>query len=254
MLNYQNIHFSEILSQNRINIAYNTFGQTIIKRVLCFAFFLLGASRSSIAEYLNIPVDTVKSFLKRIFKKGLNALEDGRHKSSSFLPIRQESVFKTSLSVQEDLIVIDINNKKIQIPRKNIFQSRVVLLTLLNNKLLTTGEVSEALDFSTSHIQKLNKNLQEGDVYFLLDNRRGQQQEYRFSPEVKSELIQQFVFDIVTEGTTSGERLGFELKERCNFHLSARSIRYHINKLGLNRLKKSLPVLIESFKKNSERL
>ena len=256
MLNYQNIYFSENLSKNRIDLAYKTFGKAVTKRVICFVLFLLGARRSFIAEYLDIPVDTVKSFLKRIFKDGLTAFEDRRYKSSSFLPLKKEKPFKTSLAVQEDRIIIGIGNKnqQIQIPRKNVLQSRVVILTMLNNNLLTFDEVSKALGFSQSYIQKISKNLQEEDVYSLLDKRRGQQQEYRFSPEVKSELIQQFVFDIVTEGATSGVRLGLELEERCNFRLSARSIRYHVNKLGLNRLKQSLPSLLEGFKKNSGKL
>ncbi|MFQ5865855.1 MAG: hypothetical protein ACE5IW_11560 [bacterium] len=255
MLNCHDIRFSEKLSQERVEQAYSILGQAVVNRIVCFSLFLLGVNRSFIAKCLNIPVDTVKSLLKRIFREGLPALEDRRQKSSSFLPLQEEKPDQSVLNVNDDHIVVEIgrNNQRMKIPRNNNIQSRVVLLTLLNNKLLTSEEVAAVLGLSKNHIQQLSKKLHKDDVYSILDKRQGQQLEYRFSHEVKSELIQQFVFDVVTRGTTSGERLVSELQERCDINLSARTIRYHINKLGLNRIKRSLPALLQGFKKNSEK-
>jgi hypothetical protein len=88
------------------------------------------------------------------------------------------------------------------------------------------------------------------DITALIDKRKGQQQEYRFSPEVKAELIQQFVLDIVSSGKSSGKLLADHLQKRCELILSERSIRDHISKLGLSRIKKSLPDLLSALKKN----
>lgn len=79
------------------------------------------------------------------------------------------------------------------------------------------------------------------DVPALIDKREGQKQEYRFIPEVKAELIQQFVLGIVPDGRASGKLLAEHLRERCELVLCERSIRDQLVKLGLSRIKKSLP-------------
>ena len=57
------------------------------------------------------------------------------------------------------------------------------------------------------------------------------------------------VLDIVTSGKSSGNLLAKQLNKRCKLTLSERSIRYHIEKLGLSKVKKSLPQLISGLKK-----
>jgi len=59
-----------------------------------------------------------------------------------------------------------------------------------------------------------------------------------------------YILDIVTSGRSSGKLLAKQLHKRCKLTLSERSIRYHIKKLGLSKVKKSLPQLIAGLKKN----
>ena len=136
------------------------------------------------------------------------------------------------------------------IPRRNTLQTIVILLTLLDNNLISTREVSEVLGFSMAHTLNLAQKLHTDDITTLIDKRQGQQQEYRFTPEVKAELIQQFVLGIVSSGKSSGKLLANHLQERCELTLSERSIRDHISKLGLSRIKKTLPNLLSVLKKD----
>ncbi len=136
------------------------------------------------------------------------------------------------------------------IPRRNTLQTIVILLTLLDNNLISTREVSEVLVFSMAHTLNLAQKLHTDDITTLIDKRQGQQQEYRFTPEVKAELIQQFVLGIVSSGKSSGKLLANHLQERCELTLSERSIRDHISKLGLSRIKKTLPNLLSVLKKD----
>ncbi len=83
----------------------------------------------------------------------------------------------------------------------------------------------------------------------MIDQRKGQLSDYRFTAEVKAELIQQFVLDIVAEGRASGRSLSEHLLSRCELRLSERSIRDQLGKLGLSRIKESLPNLLSALKK-----
>jgi repressor of nif and glnA expression len=68
---------------------------------------------------------------------------------------------------------------------------------------------------------------------------------------VKSQLILQFILDLVSEGKTSGKLLSEHIKERSELELSERSIRYHVDQLGLNEIKKEVSACLTNLKKNS---
>lgn len=225
-------------------------GAKVIKRIICFALYLLGVDRKSISDLLNIPPGSTRSIIRAVFCGGLAAFEDRRRRTSTFLPPREQKT-KVAVSVQEEWIVVDLGGSgQIKIPPQNFLQARVILLTMLNNNLLNTREVAEVLDISMAHVLNLARGLQTEDVSSLIDKRGGQQQEYRFTPEVKAELIQQFILDVVIEGHTSGRLLSEHLQERCKLSLPERSIRHHVKELGLARIKKTLPPLLAQVKKN----
>ncbi len=66
---------------------------------------------------------------------------------------------------------------------------------------------------------------------------------------MKAKLIEQFVVDLVKDGNVSGRTIAEHLQQRCDVELSERSIRDHMEKLGLSRIKKSLPGLLKEAKK-----
>ncbi len=64
MSNYPiNLNFSKTHSNKRLEKAYEGFGVNVIKRIIGFSLFLLGAKREDIAQYLQIPMGTFLSFL-----------------------------------------------------------------------------------------------------------------------------------------------------------------------------------------------
>ena len=86
MLNYQALKFYPELSDARIAGANKVLGNKVVKRILSFAFYLLGARRRHIAKLLDMPQDTLKSAINRVLKVGIGAFEDSRKKTSSFIP------------------------------------------------------------------------------------------------------------------------------------------------------------------------
>ena len=244
------LSFSKNLSNKRLKKAYESFGVNVINRIIGFTFFLFGAKRQDIAQYLKMPMGTFLSFLTRTDRYGLSAFED-RRKSLPLKVVRVEAPLKISLDMTEQNIIIQLNgnNQSIIIPRQNQLQCKVILLTFLNNGLLSAKEVSEVLGFSVRHTRELNTKMHETDVSCLIDKRRGQIHDYRFTPEIKAELIQQVAANAITGKPTSSRVISEQINQRCNLTLPDRSIRLHMKKLGLPKISKSLPTIVEDLKK-----
>ncbi|MFV9646365.1 MAG: hypothetical protein ACNYWU_11135 [Desulfobacterales bacterium] len=249
----QNLNFSPRLSQNRIDQAEQTLGSIVVQRFLCFALYLLGVNRNAIGQSLNIPSETAKSIIKSVNKNGLTALEDRRRRFSNFLPKAKPEPPSITLREEEDRITIDfgISSRYLQLSRQDPLQLKIVLLSMFNNKLLPKQRVAEAIKLTPFHTTTLAQRLSEKGACALVDRRQGQKQEYRVPASVKAELVQQFAIDIITSGKTSAEKISNELKERCDISLPARTVRHHLAQMGLKKIKRSLPQLLVSVKKNS---
>ena len=255
IISCQNLTFDTTLSKKRINRATNIFGITVIRRILCFSLYLLGITRTSIATLIEMPVDSVKTIIKNIHRNGIPAFEDRRFRNSAFLPQAQQILpLQVKVTLEGEWINIDLGKEgeKLKIPRTNKFQFRTLLLTMLNSGILSAKQVSEYLELSDVQTRTLAKNLQEKDIRSLLDQRHGQKKNYVFNLEAKTEMIQQYIANLVNKQRTSSQAVSEDLKERCNLDLPSRTIRLHIEKMGLSKIKNSLPGLIDNFKKKSK--
>ena len=250
--NCQDVLLSTELSRNRINHVQSLFGFKATQRILCFALYVLGAKRSAIGRALNIPTETAKSMIKAVLKNGPNALQDRR--SASPLPEKnvQEHI-PITLKDHADSLEIHFggNGPPLSLSWNDPLQVKIVLLSLVHSGLLPKKVAAKALGITPSHMSTLTKRFREQGAVSLLDQRQGQKQDYRVSPEVKGELIQQFTLDVVISGRTSSQKMSSELKQRSGLEVPARTIRHHMNLLGLTGIKKSLPQLVAAVKKTS---
>jgi len=246
---------STVSSQKRLEQAKTAFGSTAVTRIISLALYLLGANLRELAAFVGTPLDTIKTLAKRTLRDGLPALEDRRRKTSNFLPVNEiqhPPPLSCKLLFEKDAFVVVIDGeKRFELLRRNPTQCRTVLLTLLNANLLDIEEVSRAIGLSPERTRKLRAALVRGDVEALLDRRRGQQQDYLFTSEVKSELVQQFVLNALSGWPTSGRAISEDLQRRCDIQVSERSVRLYLNKLGLSRIAGVLPELLEAQKKTS---
>lgn len=257
MINYHNLKFSNHYSNQRITLLNKIIGEKTVKKIIAFALYLLGGSRKSVAESLEIPYDTFKSFTERIEQEGLSAFFDRRAKRYSLPESKQradQKIQKVVVNFQDNYLYVnwESGGNLFKIPSDNSIQIKTILLTLLDNKLISRKTVSELLDYTPAHIQRLNQKLKNNNVGLFIDQRQGQQKNYIFNPEIQAEMFQQYIANLVTGRSVSSQILSENLKERYNIELSARTIRYHLNKSGLSKIKKTLPQLIESLKKNSK--
>jgi transposase len=253
MIDCQKIRFSQNLSNDRISSANNIFGGKVVKRILAFSLFLLGGNRNDISESLDISANTMKSNIRALHSDGIAAFEDRRQKKSTFLPVyKHEDNAKISMDTDHEngnVIMTVGSDITIQIPLENTLQLKTFILTLLNNDLITAKEAATILKLSMVYVNNLSRKIESTDTEGLIDKRKGQTQEYVFKPEIKAELIQQYVVACISQQKTSGKSISEQLKERCELDVSERTIRYHIAKLGLSTIKKTLPELLKDLKK-----
>ena len=120
---------------------------------------------------------------------------------------------------------------------------------MVNNGLLKNKQVAEILNITPTYTAILARRLNEKGASALLDQRQGQKQDFRVSQEVKAEVVQQFALDVITSGKTSGRAISAELKERCDISIPDRTVRHHMARMGLGKIKKSLPQLVSAVKK-----
>jgi DNA-binding transcriptional ArsR family regulator len=254
-MNCENLSFSQELSQNRINQARGILGTKVVNKIIAYALFLLGINRTKISYFIGMPQGSIRSLIRTINNRGLTALEDQRCKRSSFKPPANIEI-TPSVRMDDSCIYVDfgLNNFVICLPDSNPIQRKIVLLTLLYNGILKSSQVAQALNLSVDRTLKLSKKLRQQDIEGIVDKRQGQQKDYRFTPEIKAEVIQQFVLDIVQQGHTSGEQLSENIKNRTQLELSPRTILHHLAKLGLSHIKTSLPILLGALKKNSKNI
>jgi transposase len=257
MFDCQNVYFAPELATQRCQRALQVIDENVLNTLLAFALYLLGARRTDIAQVVNQPLDSIKSRIKAIEKDGLDALYDRRRRDTSRNPSIPQAApagpWEIFEEEEHDALVLRCGTpeKQLRIPQQNKLQKKVVLLSALHSGLLTPGDVAPWLGVTPTHARNLVRKLAEDDVTGLLDKRRGQQ-EYRVTPEVKAELIQQFVLDVVERGKTSGKQIADHLAERCEVELSERTVREHVRKLGLGLIAESLPELLSDLKKTSE--
>jgi DNA-binding CsgD family transcriptional regulator len=253
ILDCQNFNFSTQLSHQRISFANKVLGTNVTQRILSYSLYLQGVSKASISESLNIPPDTTKSLIKRINSDGITAFSDRRNKIKPFTTKKTEKKNLNIISVEDDFIKINIGcqDKPIIVPAKNTLQLKTILITLAEAGIVSNQEISNILGYSPNHIQYLIKKIQGEDVHALLDKRQGQKQHYRFTQDIKSELILQFILDVSNDKKVSGVSLSNSLKERVKLDLSPRSIRNHVEKLGLSKIKKQISDCMSDVKKNS---
>jgi hypothetical protein len=252
----RHIEFSPTKSEERIGKALRVFPQALLKRLLAFILHLLGAERSIVASLVGMPEESVKTVVRLAMDDGFQALRDRRRSDET--PVARESPTPSPLNItarrQDDWYVVEFGPSSgvLRIPCSFRIQAKTVLLSLVNAGLLSVQESAAALGIHGAHCRELAKKLADRDVVeSLVDRRTGQKRDYVVGPQQKSEIIQQLAARAITGQSTSSQMLAEQVSERTQVQVSARTIRWHIQKLGLTNIKKSLPQLVETLKKSS---
>lgn len=253
-MNCQGIDFSPEKSQERITRALKVFPVEVLNKMLAFSVYLLGAKRQSAAELVGMPDESVKTTVRVTLRDGIGALRDRRYSGVDRPSEACTAELRISVRREDEFYIVDfgVPEKELRIPLTNRIEARTVLFSLLNADLLSTAEVATALELSDAHCRELAGKLSKDDVVdALVDKRQGQQQDYLVGPEIKAQIIQQFVARVVMGLSTSSDVLAEAINANSETSLSSRTVRWHLEKLGLSNTKKTLLELLLTLKKTS---
>ena len=250
--NDKDLSFNSVIAIKRLKKARMIFKEAFLINILCLCLYLLGMKRNDIASLLDISENTVRAKARTFMRDGAPSLTERRGGRQSNSVMEEKAVKKNVIIEQKTReTIINLGDFSISIPENNPLQTRTVLLTLVQNNILSNSEAAKILNFTPVHIARLCKELENKDIHSLVDSRKGQKQDYRYTPDIKSELIQTVVLNCLAGEKTSGKSVGAELEEKFEVPFSERSVRHHMEKLGLNQLKKSLRERYDSVKKKS---
>ena len=111
---------------------------------------------------------------------------------------------------------------------------------------------SSTLGITAAHCRDLSEKLLNEDIAeVLLDKRKGQTNDLLVDSQVRAELVQQFAARAIAGYSVSGKALAEAVNDNLQTAISDRAVRWHMKKLGLMEIKKSLPKLAKSLKKTS---
>ncbi len=250
----RDVEFSPSKSEERINRALDVFPEGLLMRLLAFTLHLLGGSRKAVAALVEMPQESVKTVVRLAMRDGFAALRDRRRSEAPPVARASPSPLRVAARREGDWLVVEFgpSGNSLRIPATFRVQARTVLLSLCNAGLLSVQEAAAALGIHAAHCRELARKLASHDVVeALVDKRRGPKQDYLVGPEQKAELVLQLAARAMTGRSTSSDVLAEVVNERTRAEVSARTVRWHIQKLGLTHIKETLPQLVETLKKTS---
>jgi len=254
-MNCQELDFSPVKATERFKRAERVFGKNVLTKIVMFVLYILGAKRNAVARFLGIPDESAKTSLRVLFRDGVSAFQDRRQSNCRNTPETVRN--RSEISVHSDgrFVIVNFgsNLSSLNLPVSHKIQVRTVLLSLVKDGLLRASQAASILGISTAHCRELAGKLAHDDVdLVIVDKRQGQKSDYRVGSEEKAQIIQHFAARSVTGHSTSSDVLAQIINEKSAASLSPRTIRWHMNKLGLASIKKTLPQLVDTLKKTSD--
>jgi transposase/competence protein ComGC len=257
ILDFQQFSISEVKQQSRLAAAEAALGKRTIERLLAFSSYLLGGSRQDIAQTFHYSIPGLTSMVQRVYQQGPEAftqVQGPRQKSLKKL-ITPEAIISTKPKDAIETEIID-NMLKIKVnipttleipfdPEQPIDQ--LFILKCQNAGLFSIQQAADLLKNTPNQIQHKKRKLEKmGGVEAVLDLRQGQQNAYKFSDEAQSALIYHLVEDLIEHRSISSIRIHDKLSKALKLEVSDRTVRNHLENLGLSRIKANL---IEFIKK-----
>ncbi len=247
------IEFSPIRAQQRIDKVLRVFPKALVFRIIAFCLYLLGAKLNQISALVGMPEESIRTYARVVFRDGFDALLDRRRNATPVVfPTVQASA---STRVEDDWLIVkfDSISGEIKIPIEHKVQARTVLLTLVQSKLLANQDIASALALSPGTCHQLAKKLLVNDVELaLFDKRRGQTRDYRVGTIQKAEIIKHYAARAVSGHCTSSDKVAEAVNADSEIQISARTLRWHVAKLGLPLIKRSLPEMVDTLKKTPD--
>ena len=136
----QSLSFDPRLSARRFKKVQSIFPIKILLNIICLSLYLLGMKRSMIASTFGLSPNTVRTKIRIFFRDGVSALFDRR--TENLVPqVKEKSEAspkrETVIEQTTEEIILRVVDICIAIPKNNHLQARAILLTFVQNKIIT---------------------------------------------------------------------------------------------------------------------
>jgi hypothetical protein len=227
---------SNNLSQKRIERATNTLGKGVVYRLLAFASYLLGWSYEDVARSYGYSVPGLKSLVKQVFSKGLERFVDQRRKDvwlpPSVEPLPEKA--EVHLEKRDDVIIVHMNATSLVIRAEDNLARKILAMILVDSGVMTQKAAAEITGTMPLAVSKNFQTFKTTGAVGLIDKREGQKQDYKFSPEVKGELIYGYSMKALENIRPTSSMLAQYLSNAFGQPFSRRSVSHHLEQIGLN--------------------
>lgn len=250
--------YSEKIAERRQQQAKQRLGESVVYRLLVFAFYLLGARREEIAEFFGFTLASVKAIVARLISHGILALDDRRRSHPGVPPpVPPPVVEDSTIKVEKEGSKIVLSGYfEIPLPsNKDRLSRKIFVLNLFNADIISRAEAATLLNCSPEAISLNIKKFREGGAIALMDQRRGQSYDYKFTSNVRGEMVYSCSMIAIEGERISSITISEHLQKAGYQDLSQRGIRKHMTEIGIvaikDRLREDVKVAVnDRVKKN----
>lgn len=249
--NFQQYKVSSLKQQTRIAVAEQALGKRTVERLLAFSSYLFGYSRKDIAETFNYTVAGLSSLVQRVHNNGVEAFmysqgpkstpglerkNDDLTVSTKPKDIMESKIIDSSITIiikKPTVVEVAFNNANVS--------DQIFILKCQQAGIFTIQQAADILNKTSNQVQNMKRKLKDtGGVAAVIDQRRGQQQFYKFSQAAQLELLYCFIEDLIENRSISSIRIHQKLINKLDIEITDRMIRNHLERLGLLQIKTNL--------------
>ncbi len=254
--NFQSRH----KGHKRIQHAVNCLGEDVVKRILSYSLYLMGYSYDFISGITDFSEGGLKTLTKQINNNGTERFQDQRRKEDyPYLYLKEKDKDRADVAsvkyVEQDDIYAGFEikgNISLEIRKDDIMGRKFLTLLFMEADLLKQKDVAKIMNCQRLTVRQNLLKFRSTGIKGLLDNRRGQKSDYKFSDEVKGEILRKFISCVFDMETPTKTNINKYLNEKFSQSYSVRATALHLKKLGLTDNKKEL--VVEIVRRTNERI
>jgi len=234
--------------KNRTEKAINILGIDVVNRIYSFVLYSLGYSYENIAEIIGCSKPGVKRIINEVFNNGVHGFLDKRKKTTNN---QISSIVKRKGDVHDNTIECTIYDSKylnfqmlgnfnFKIKKDDTLSKKIITLLLFESGIISQQKAANIIDCHRNTISSSVEKLRLEGAKGLFDGRLGQQKDYKFSNNVKIEIVNSFIQDIMEEKIPSKTTISNRLNDKLPEKYSTSAVALHLKKIGFTDNKNDL--------------
>ncbi len=233
--------------QKRLDRATESLGEDVVRKILGYSLYILGYTSDCIFQKTNISESGLRLIVQELYQNGVERFVDKR-KNQSYTDCKEVSTKSMpasciKISEDKDKDIIEFSSTSpifLQIKKSDKLGKKALSIILLDCKLISIKDTLGILKCRRQAIYRNHKDYKSMGVKGLVDNRVGQQKDYKYGEEMKSKIIKDFFSTIINGHIPSKTSITEHLNQAGLPSCSERSIARHLRNFGLTEYKENI--------------